>query len=172
MKTTSYDISLRPICKADIDTLAQHLRPEDAQELTACYLLPPRQALELCCNRSSLTVSLFCNGHLCALAGVEPESLLGWRGCVWSWTSRQVLHYQRAFWKISKYVLAQFLTRYPLLYAACAADYAAAHRYLKHLGAQPLPKTLVLADQKTRFCVYQFTRTYQHKKRRLPWEEQ
>lgn len=157
VKSTLYDISLQPVCKAHLQQLANHLRTEDRRELIACYQRPVLEGLEYCWRRSSLALSFFYQGQVGAVAGVEPFSLLGTRACVWSWTGKIIEKCPVQFWKVSQRVLAYFLTQYPYLYAACDERYQTAQRYVQKLGALSHGKPVYLADKTVRFYLYQFT---------------
>ena len=153
-----HDISLEPLCKAHLDDLAVHLRREDKAELWAAYRLPVRQALQDCARKSAAAFALVRRGRTMAAAGVEAQSLLGRRACVWSWTGRDVLFCPKIFWRFSCIVRDYFLSLYPQLYAACDVRYAAAQRYLRRLGACATKEKIYLAGKETRFVLYVFER--------------
>lgn len=154
--STPYDISLEPLCKAHLTQLAAHLRAEDRAELWACYRVPTQEGLEKCVARSFVSVAFLYKGKVCAIAGLEPASLLGQAACVWSWTGTEVLHCQKSFWRISNQVLAVFKKYYPHLYAACDVRYKTALRYLEHLGGKRMRGMIYLAGRETKFALYQW----------------
>lgn len=133
-----------------------HLRAEDRQELTACYGLPARAGLEVCAQLSAAAVAFVYRGEVCAAAGVEAQSLLGRRGCVWSWTGEGVLHCPKAFWRASRAVLRYFHSLYPQLYAVCDVQYRAARRYVQRLGGVETGRTQLRSGAKNSFVVYRF----------------
>lgn len=156
MISISNDISLRPLCKEDLSALARQLQPQDRKELAACYGLPVLQGLELCVARSIETVCFLYQGQVCAVAGIEPLSLLGKQACVWSWTTHTVRKCPKAFIRVSRYVLQVFQQYYPVLYAACAQSYRQARQYLKHIGGKEENQYFYLADPTVLFCLYRF----------------
>lgn len=147
------------------------MRPADRQELVACYQLPVREALEHCVVQSACCISFIYRGKVAAMAGVEPETWLGRRGCVWLWTGEVVEQCPIYFLKASRYLLHLFQQQYPLLYAACATNYPAAQRYIKHLGGQAVGNLFLLADQSIYFQLYQFKQLNLKEKEDI-WEEQ
>lgn len=154
--STHYDISLQTLCKEHLQALEATLREPDRQEMWACYRLPARDVLQLCAQRSTVAVAFLYRGKVCAVSGVEGVSLLGNRGCVWSWTGEGVLVCPKSFVRASKQVLAYFRILYPALYAACDVRYRTAQRYLQHLGAQRCGQAFYLAGQETQFIWYQW----------------
>ena len=152
------DISLAALCKAHLDELAPRLRAADRAEMWAAYRLQAREGLELCLGRSVLAVAFVYRGKAAAAAGVEAQSLLGRRGCVWSWTGESVDGCAKSFFRASRAALDYFLTLYPLLYAACDVRYTAARRYLRRLGAREAGPAFYLAGKETRFVPYVFSR--------------
>ncbi len=152
----SYDISLEQLCKAHLEELAPALREKDKQELEACYQLPVREGLQLCAARSVCAVAFRYRGEVCAVAGLEPSSLLGAQACVWSWTGIGVEKCPKSFWRVSKRVIDFFKHYYPHLYAACDVRYEQAAHYLCHLGARPAGKLFYLAAPEIPFALYQW----------------
>ena len=122
----------------------------------AAYRLPARQGLEFCFQRSAFAVAFLYQGRVAAAAGVEGASLLGQRGCVWSWTGEAVDKCPKSFCRASAAVLALFKSRYPQLFAACDQRYFKARRYLRHLGARPTGDKIGLTGPETRFVLYRF----------------
>ncbi len=158
-KLLSYhDISLRLLCKEDLAQLALSLRRQDRSEIWAAYRLPVEDVLEKCYQKSSIALALFYRGKICGAAGVEADSLLGARGCVWSWTGKGVEQSPKKFWQVSKEVLRYFLSIYPQLYALCDVRYRQAQRYLLRLGACKQEGKIHLAGKETVFELYQFQR--------------
>ena len=153
----SHDISLEPLCKEHLDGLSHTLRMQDRAEMWAAYRLPVRQGLELCFKRSVQAVALVYKGRAAAAAGVEAQTWLGQRACVWSWTGQAVERCPVSFWRASRKVLAAFQAQYPFLYAACDERYVAARRYLQRLGARQAGEKFYLAGRETRFVPYFLT---------------
>ena len=152
----SHDISLEPLCKEHLDGLARSLREQDRAEMWAAYRLPAREGLELCWRLSSRAVALLYRGRPVAAAGVQGQTCLGSRACVWSWTGEEVAHCPKEFWWASRAVVAQFRGLYPFLYAACDERYTQARRYLERLGARRIAAPFYLAGEETRFLAYVF----------------
>lgn len=174
-ETTFHDISLEVLCKAHLDALLPQLRGEDTAELWAAYRLSAAEGLALCLRRSAAALAFCCEGEVCAVAGVEPQSLLGRRACLWSWTGQGVLRRPKTFWKVSLRALAYFRGLYPQLYAACDGRYAAARRYLLRLGARRTGEGFYLAGEETKFYLYRFgapSGAENSVTRRELWEEQ
>lgn len=154
--TLSNDISLTVLCKEHLQELSHSLRQQDRAELWAAYRLDILQGLELCRARSALAVAFLYKGRVAAVAGVEAASLLGRRGCVWSWTGKTVEECPKSFLRVSLRVLELFKRHYDVLFAACDERYQKAQNYLKHLGAQETGEKLYLAGAETRFVLYRF----------------
>jgi len=155
---SSNDISLKWLCKEHLSELARCVRLEDRQEMWAAYRLSALEVLEHCWQKSSVSLAFLYRGKVCAVAGVEADSLLGVRGCVWSWTGKETLRCPKEFWKVSQHILAYFLSLYPQLYALCDRRYLAAQGYLQRLGACPQADGIQLAGKETRFVLYRFSR--------------
>jgi len=136
--------------------LAGNLRTEDWAEMWACYRLPVEKALSLCIRRSLQSWTVLCSGKVIAIAGIEPLSILGNKACIWSWTSKEVLHHKKSFWRLSQIMLNQFRRQYSTLYAACDKRYQMAHRYLQRLGACQTGESFYLAGKETEFILYQW----------------
>ncbi len=115
--------------------------------MQAMYGLPPQEALEQCRLRSVAAVAWIYRGEVAAAAGVAAQSVLGGTGCVWLWTAPAVERAPKSFLKISRRGLGFFKTLYPHLYAVCETSYAAARRYVLHLGARPGPRVRLKAGQ-------------------------
>lgn len=143
--TTSNDSRLERLCKAHLDKLAGQLRPADRAEMQAMYGGAPRAALEQCRARSVVAVAWVYQGEVAAAAGLAAQSVLGTTGCVWLWTGPAVERAPKTFFQLSRRMLAFFKTLYPHLYAVCDTTYAAAQRYLIHLGATPGPRVRLKA---------------------------
>lgn len=154
--TLSNDSSLVRLCKAHLPPLAADLRAQDKAEMWAAYRLPPQESLALCLQRSALALAFLYQGRVAAAAGVEPASLLGWRGCVWSWTGQRVEKCPKSFWKASLVARDVFKRFYPHLFAACDCRYRQAGRYLRRLGARPTGDVFYLTGKETRFELYRF----------------
>ncbi len=152
----SHHISLERLCKEHLDEICPFLRWQDQQEMWAAYRLPAREALALCWKHSSFAVAMRYRGCVAAVAGVEGQTLLGGRGCVWSWTAEAVLRCPKSFWQVSCRLLQQFQQLYPMLYAACDERYLSARRYLLRLGARQAGEKFYLAGKETRFVPYVF----------------
>jgi len=154
--STSYDISLQPFCKEHVKQLSENLRQRDWAEMWACYQLSAEKAIRYCVSQSISVWTLLYQGKVCAVAGIEPLNGLGSSACVWSWTTTDIVHCQKSFWRVSKWLVKEFRTLYPYLYAACAEDYLTARKYLERLGAVSSGKNFYLADPKTKFILYQW----------------
>lgn len=155
---TPYDIRLQPLCKEHLTRLALSLRKEDRAEMWAAYRLPVQEVLRQCAQRSVLSWACLYRGKVCSVCGVEPQSLLGLQGCVWSWTGQTVEQCPKGFFKASRQVLNYFLSLYPQLYALCDNRYHVSQRYLQRLGAQKQAEQIRLAGPETCFTLYQFKR--------------
>ena len=154
--TSSNDISLVPLCKEHLSDLAPSLQAQDCAEMWAAYRLPGREVLSLCYQKSAVSLAFLHQGKVCAVAGVEAESLLGGRGCLWSWTGKKVKKIPKLFWKVSKSVLGYFLSVYPYLYVLCDERYLRARHYIVRLGGSKLSQKINLAGKETSFELYQF----------------
>lgn len=152
------DISLEPLCKEHLRSFAPLLQAQDRAEMWASYRLAVEEALEYCRRRSAVAVAFLYRGEVCAVSGVEADSLLGNRGSLWSWTGEKVKQCPKAFWQVSRRVLQYFLSLYPHLYVLCDARYAAAQRYVERLGGARQTDEIYLAGPETRFVLYQFHR--------------
>ena len=159
----SHHISLIPLCKEHIFALVSDLRMEDVQEMLSAYGRNAIDVLETCRLRSTFAVALMCQDRVLAVAGVEPDSLLGERACVWAWTGKEVEKYKKSFWKASCYVLKLFKKRYPSLYVVCDERYQASLRYVRRLGGKEVGEKFKLQDQKTYFGIYHFDNTMKDK---------
>lgn len=169
----SNDISLTPLCKEHLAELALSLQAQDYAEMWAAYRLPVSEVLSLCYQKSAISLAFVYQGKVCAVAGVEADSLLGGRGCLWSWTSGKVKKIPKLFWKISKSVLAYFLSVYPCLYVLCDNRYLQARRYIVRLGGSKRSQKIMLAGKETYFELYQFARSHKDLKKikEEKWEE-
>lgn len=132
------------------------MRAADRAELWAMYRLSAPEGLELCLRRSAAAYAFLYRGKVAAAAGVAPLSLLGQSACVWSWTGEETEKCPKAFWRASVAALAYFYALYPQLYAVCDGRYAAAHRYLRRLGAHAQGEPFYLKGGETRFLLYCF----------------
>ena len=103
-----------------------------------------------------LAVAFVYRGKAAAAAGVEAQSLLGRRGCVWSWTGESVDGCAKSFFRASCAALDYFLTLYPLLYAACDVRYATARRYLRRLGAREAGAGVLFGGEGNPLCTVCF----------------
>lgn len=113
--------------------------------------MPVREVLSLCYQKSAVSLAFLHQGKVCAVAGVEAESLLGGRGCLWSWTSKKVKKIPKLFWKVSKSVLGYFLSVYPYLYVLCDERYlqARVEQHEQQLSRQDVKMDIVIDDVKT-----------------------
>ena len=152
----SHHISLIPLCKEHIFALVSQLRKEDLAEMHSAYGMPAMEVLQKCWERSIYSVALVCGERVLAVGGVEPDSLLGGRGCVWAWTGKEVEKHKKSFWKASLRVIKKLRQSYPLLYAVCDERYPASLRYVCRLGGKAVGEKFRLYDKKTYFQVYQF----------------
>ncbi len=124
----------------------------------AAYRLPEEEVLDLCYRRSAVSFAFLYRSCVCAVCGVEAESLLGGRGNLWSWTSQYIKSCPKLFFILSRYLLAYFLSLYAPLYVLCDERHLAARRYLQRLGAEKKAENIFLAGEETRFMLYQFNR--------------
>ena len=134
------DISLAPLCKAHLAELAPRLRAADRAEMWAAYRLQVREGLELCLGRSVLAVAFVYRGKAAAAAGVEAQSLLGRRGCVWSWTGDSVDGCAKSFFRASCAALAARTSSATL--CTMSAPCSTAYRYPKSTAAPCPPFSL------------------------------
>lgn len=128
------DVMLRSARASDWGLLARYMRAPDRAELEACKLTVCARTLENFALQSRWCAVLEGGGRVLAAGGIAPDTLLGGRARIWMLSARGVEKYPKAFFKISKAVVAQGLLRYPELYNFTDERYAAALRYVRRLG--------------------------------------
>ena len=109
------------------------LRPGDAAEIAAMGL-DKLGAVESALARALWADTYLVDGEVAAIAGVSVESLLGGRVTAWLLTGRPVDRHAKSFVRLTRGRSQEMLARHGNVTCNVHAGYAAAIRWLRHLG--------------------------------------
>lgn len=131
------EVRLEVATPAHAAQLAPLMRQADADEALAAGGYTPMAALLASLEASEVAYAAFAGGELLGLCGVAP--LEGYedapRAVVWALTSTAVERHRRAFWRLSRLLVAVFRDVYHGgLTAYVDARHTAALRWLRRLG--------------------------------------
>lgn len=132
------DVQVVPATPAHAETLAPFLRREDADELAASLGVGPLQGLLASLDASAEARAVLFDGEVAALCGVTDSDVQG-VGCAWALTGRAVEAHPRAFVRLSRLAVAEYLTRYDVLFNFIDARYTRALRWAAALGFSVQP---------------------------------
>lgn len=127
------DVQVVPATPAHAEALAPLMRAEDAAELAASLGVGPLQGLLASLDASCAARAVLFDGEVAALCGVADTDVQG-VGCVWALTGRAVERHPRAFVRLSRAAVAEYLTRYEVLFNFIDARYGRALRWVRALG--------------------------------------
>jgi hypothetical protein len=117
--------------------LGQRMRLADALECARSGGYLPHAAALLSLRASAEAWAVLVDGKVLGLWGiVEVER---GAGVAWALTTGEVETHAMSFWRLSKAVVAEMRTRWPLLWNYVDADYPAALRWLARLGFDVAP---------------------------------
>jgi hypothetical protein len=134
-------IVIRTAIEGDIDAVSADIRREDAEEVRA-EGDTVRAALERSFGSSSLRFTALRDGVPVAIFGLVPDAIAGTHAVVWLLGAEGLRRIPKTFLRLSRGVIAHFLTLYPVLYNRVDARYAGTIRWLESCGASfqdPLP---------------------------------
>jgi hypothetical protein len=130
-------VEIVPALSSHALRLAPFLRKEDVAEVRALGMDPTQALLDSVSNSSEAFAVSF-DGELSAIFGVVParETLLGSSdvGQIWMLSGEGITRHRKAFLRVSRWVVAQLLQRYRLLWNVIDARYAGALRWARWLG--------------------------------------
>lgn len=124
-------ISTAPVSKLHIYELAQKLRDFDR-------LGNPRENLEFIMRNSIFSQSIFFDGELGVVWGLQSKSLVGEVGYIWMLTTQVIERNKRAFLRRSRQITAEALSACPVIRCHCDASHVKSHRWLIWLGFSTL----------------------------------
>jgi hypothetical protein len=126
-------VQVVPATLAHAEALAPHLRAEDAAECAAALGTAPLEALRASLAASRLASAVLFDGTVSALCGVADTDVQR-VGCVWALTGQAVDAHPRAFWRLSRDAVADYLQAYDVLFNFVDARYTRALRWVAALG--------------------------------------
>lgn len=135
--------SVIPATAAHAAELAPRLREADVAEVRATAGYAPLEALERSLLASTEAYALLLGGELAGLFGVvglEGTVAGGYAGgVIWLLGSDAIPLRRRAFLSLSRRMVAEFRTRYPVLFNYVDARNEASLRWLRWLGFEIAP---------------------------------
>lgn len=120
-------ISTAPVSKLHIYEIVQKLREYER-------LGDPENNLEFVMRQSIFTQSIFFNGELGVVWGLQTKSLVDEIGYIWMLTTQVIDRNKKAFLRRSKRITAEALTACPIIRCHCDARYVKSHQWLIWLG--------------------------------------
>ncbi len=133
------EIKIREAKRSDIAALKDALREADREEVLAAGNPSAEAALTQSYERSTLCLCVDIDGHPAALFGVVPDCLLGTSASVWFLGSNEMSRIKKAFVRLSRVMIREFLAMYPILWNDVDSRYTSAVRWLKSNGAHFFP---------------------------------
>lgn len=130
---------VRSAVEGDIAPIVNAIRREDAEEVLAEGCASVEDALARSFAASTLRVTIERDGVPVGMYGLVPDSLGGPRARVWLLGADGLAAIPVKFVRISRLVIAEMLTAYPLLYNRVDNRYAKTIRWLKSCGAHFFP---------------------------------
>lgn len=127
------EVHVRKSTQADVDYLADNLRPEDAEEVTASHG-GTKEALQLGFDMSDecWTFVVKDTNEIAGMYGVGSDD--GMVGSVWLLTSPAIKKVWIPFLRGSRTWVSETNKKYPLLTNAVDADYKVAIKWLQFVG--------------------------------------
>ena len=123
-----------PFRLADIAAIEPLVRQADRDEITEALGIPMRIAMRDAVRHSAKASQIIVDGHVVAVFGDAPYSLLGGLGVPWLISTVHVERYPRAFLAVCKSEVAEMLTRHPELINYVDVRNTVAIRWLRWLG--------------------------------------
>ena len=136
-------VTIRVAEQRDVDALKGRLRREDVEEVLAAGFKSEGDALDTSFQKSVASFTVEREGVPVAMGGVVPEeSYLGASAWVWFLGSDDISRMGRMLAKLTRPMLGDLLSLYPVLFNYVDIRYKKTVSWLKHFGArfdEPLP---------------------------------
>lgn len=128
------DVQITPAGPADIDELAAALRPADAAEIAAYGLADAREALHASLRASTLAWAARVDGHLAAVLGLAPLSMMSDTGAPWMMGTALLDKHSRILVRLTPQYIRRMRSHTPHLVNVVHAENATSVRWLQRLG--------------------------------------
>lgn len=121
--------------KDHIAELARTMRQADLDEIAACGVPDPQDALQVSIERSTLAYCALIEGKVAAIFGLAPwGSLTGERGVPWLLGSDLIPQHRKVFVRLAPVYIRKMLSLHPKLLNIVDSRNTMAVRWLKRAG--------------------------------------
>lgn len=128
-------VVVRDAVEEDIAALGGRLRDADEKEIIAAGNENGEQALRQSFTRSSLCYCVDIDGVQVGMCGLLRGSILGGDANVWFLGASELGRIKKTFVRLSRLFIAEFLSKYPVLWNVVDSRYTASISWLESCGA-------------------------------------